>query len=360
MKTTSIFITLTFLLLIGANIMGQEISKLELNKIEPFETMKGSTADIVQVLPGEKVIEKTTLYNKTTVFTTLFCTDKNGKRTKIYEGGRVDYFSHSQTGERICFSDGGNFIIIDIPTLQEFRFQTVDAIYMSAFPNISPDGDEITFLKSERSEKEGVTINNDLIIVRNIITKEERIIGNGCWPRWSPNSSQIVFSRVEGSIGNWTSYLWVVNTNGTGLRKLKSSVYLSGAEVEWSPDGNYVMDPDRQGNLRIVDVIKDEAVVVPPTRFGKPPGNARKEYWHTSWSPDGKSILAEVYTFNYKDETLDRELFLISVDGTKIEKLIIPGLNNDKFPIWLNSNELLFQNTHLGNVWNKTIVRSAE
>ncbi|MBU2505460.1 MAG: hypothetical protein KJ799_01870 [Bacteroidetes bacterium] len=364
MKTTSIFTAITFLLLIGTNIIGQEISKLLLNKIEPFKTMQGSTADIVQVLPGERIIEKTSLDGKTF----LFCLDKNGRRTKIYEGNPVDYFSHSQNGNRICFSTGGDeFIVKDVNTLQEFRFVKLDPVYLSRFANISPDGEEITFFKSKRLRNEGETLNDDIIVVRNSSTKEDRVIGNGGCPKWSPNSSQIVFSRVEGGKCDWTDYLWIVNSDCTGLRQLNSTIHMGGAHVKWSSDGKYVMDSDREGNLRIVDVLKDEAVVIPMSRFGKAPDNARKEPSNSSWSPDGKSILAEIMTYNFRDEMLDKELFLISVDGTKIEKLIIPTLNNDEFrlnpklfPIWLNNSELLFRNTQQGNLWNKAVVRSAE
>ncbi|MBU0560868.1 MAG: hypothetical protein KKG93_15020, partial [Bacteroidetes bacterium] len=94
--------------------------------------------------------------------------------------------------------------------------------------------------------------------------------------------------------------------------------------------------------------------------FGKAPDNARKEPSNSSWSPDGKSILANITTYSQIDETIERELFLISVDGAKIEKLIIHGLNNNEFPVWLNSNELLCRNTQQGNLWNKAVVRSAE
>jgi hypothetical protein len=357
MKTTSIFITLTFLLLIATNIMGQEISKLVLDKIKPFKTMQGSTADIVQVLPGERIIEKSSLEGKTV----LFCTEKSGKRTKIYEGNPVDYFSHSQNGNRICFSTGGDeFIIKDVNTLQEFRFPTLDHIYLSGFANISPDGNYIVFDKSERWPKENQSINDDLIVIKNLISKEERVIGKGVFPKWSPNSQQIIFGRADGYIGNWRSYLWIVNSDGTGLRKLMSSIHLGGWHIEWSFDGNRVMDSDREGNLRIVDVLKDEAVVIDVSRLGELP-NTKKYFIKTAWSPDSKTILTQVQVDRaVTEENIDQEIFLISADGSKVEKIVITGLNAEEFHLWLNSNELLFRNNQLGNIWNKAILRSDE
>lgn len=337
--------------------IGQENINQTIIKTVQLETFLRTDADIVQILPEDRYIQKYRIEGKTY----LELIEKSGKRTKIYEGSPVDYFSHSQNGNRICFSTGGEgeFIVKDVNTLREFRYQTLDPIYLSSFATISPDGEKITFHKSKRLSNEGETINEGIIVVRNLSTKEDRVIGNGGWPKWSPNSTYIVFSRVEGSIGNWTSYLWIVNSDGSGLRKLKSSVSMNGGVVKWSYDGRRVMDSDREGNLRIVDVLNDETVVIPPSRFGKAPNNARKEHWNSSWSPAGKTVLADIITFNYRDEEVERELFLISVDGAKIEKLIIPGMD-DEFPVWLNSNELLFRNTQQGNIWSKAIVRSTK
>jgi hypothetical protein len=85
-----------------------------------------------------------------------------------------------------------------------------------------------------------------------------------------------------------------------------------------------------------------------------------KCFGKTAWSPDSKTILAQVFVDkDITQENIGIELFLISVDGTKIGKIDIPGLNN-VFPVWLNEHELLFRNTLRGNVWNKAIVRSIE
>jgi WD40 repeat protein len=352
MKKTLFLACMIFCVLLTSRIIGQEITERTLENGQPFDAMQGSTADIVQVLPGEKIIEKETLDNKTV----LFCTDKNGKRTKIYQGNPVEHFSHSQNGERLCFQAGGEFIIKDINSDKEFRFQTVNPVYLSGFPNISPDGDKIVFYKTERRSKEKRT---DMIVIKNIVTEEEQIIPKGGCPKWSPTSQQIVFDRGDGYIGHWTNYLWVINSDGTGLRKLNSAIHLGGARVQWSPDGKYVMDSDRQGNLRIVDVLKDEAVVVPIENLGKLP-DTRKYFEKETWSPDGKTILARVIIIKaITEEDIDSEIYLISVDGTKIEKIEIPGLNKE-IPVFLNSSELLFRNSQQGNVWNKTTIRSAE
>lgn len=358
MKTKFLFTLTVYFLLASSSVTGQEISKRTLQKIQRLEAMGQSTAEIVQVLPGEKIIEKTEIDNKTT----LFCTDKSGKRTKIYEGKSFGYlFSHSQTGERLCFQDEYEFIVKDINTLQEFRFQTVDPIYLSSFADISPDGNEIVFHKSERFPKGKRTLNDDKIVVINLVTKKEEVIAAGAAPKWSPNGNKIIFSRIDGTEDNWgPDYVWIINRDGTGLHKLNSSIHLGGsALIQWSSDGKFLMDNDRQGNLRIVDVVKDKSTVVPAARFGKVINYDRKEYMQVSWSPDGKTILADVGTYNQNDERIGRELFLISVDGSKIEKIEIPGLNNE-YPVWLNGNELLYRNSQQGNIWNKAIVRSAE
>jgi WD40 repeat protein len=348
-----LFLTAVLFCLLTFGSKAQEITTRTLENGQPFSAMQGSTADIIQVLPGEKIIENATIDGKTV----LFCTENSGKRTKIYQGNRIGHFSHSQNGERICFEIAGEFIVKDINSGQEFRFQTVDPVYVSRFVSISPDGDKIVFDKTERHPKGHRSVNDHLIVIKDLKTGEERIITKGGCSKWSPTSQQIVFLRSDGYIAHWTDYLWVINSDGSGLRKLNSAIHLGGARVQWSPDGKYVMDSDRQGNLRIVDVKKDEAVIVPPSRFGNVP-DAIKEYMGESWSPDGKTILARVIVV--KDiTTIDSELYLISVDRTKIEKIDIPGLNKE-IPVFLNSSELLFRNSQQGNVWNKTTIKSTE
>jgi len=56
-------------------------------------------------------------------------------------------------------------------------------------------------------------------------------------PRWSPDGSKIVFaSRAISGDGGASEGIWVVNADGSGLRKI-SNTRLS---VEWSPSGAFL------------------------------------------------------------------------------------------------------------------------
>ena len=335
--------------------IGQKITVQTIKSPQVFAPMQGRTGEIVQSLPGERVIDKETVNGKTS----LYYLDKEGKRTKIYEGGAVEHFTRSRTGERICFHAQGKFIVKDLATLQEFRFEELAPLYLKGFANISPDGDKVVFGKSPTRRSVNQSDNDNLITVRDLMTEEEQVIGKGADPKWSTVSQQIVFSIADGHVGDWTPYLWVMNSDGTGARKLKSSIYMDGWYVTWSPDGKYVMDSDRRGNLRIVDVAKDKAVVVPPSDLGEVP-NCRKSFFSTEWSPDSKTILVHVLVEReITEEIAGWELYSVSVDGGKIEKLEVPRLAMET-PLWLNNEKLLYRNSQAGDGWNEAAVRRAE
>lgn len=174
MKTTSIFITLTFLLLIGTNIIGQEISKLVLDKIKPFKTMQGSAADIVQVLPGERIIEKSSLEGKTV----LFCTEKNGNQTKNAD------FSYTLN----------NIIAITPPNG-----------YSS--PKWSPDGNKLLFTTNKYAGLYIINLNG-----KKEIIKLNMLDGAGYNAEWSEDSKNI-FYRHKITDAHYKSLLEVKSIN---------------------------------------------------------------------------------------------------------------------------------------------------
>lgn len=339
-------------LLFPLQAVGQKVTVQTIKSPEAFSAMQGRTGNIVMSLPGEAVIEKEDVDGKTV----LYSLDRTAKRTKIYQGGRVDYFTHSRTGDRICFSAQGMFVVKDLRTSKEFSIRRVDPIYAGFFANISFDGQNVVFNRALREGRANYSANDYLIVTRNLASNEEQVIGSGECPKWSTHSRQIVFGRGEGDLGDWTSYLWVMNSDGSGARKLHSSINMDGWYVTWSPDGKYIMDLDRAGDLRIVDVVKDEAVVVPPSRLGNVP-NCRKWFHSTEWTPDGKSILVHVAIDSEVTEVLAGwELFLVSVDGSNIEKLEVPDLGMQT-PIWLSNDTFLYCNRKMGIGWKEVTIR---
>ena len=54
----------------------------------------------------------------------------------------------------------------------------------------------------------------------------------GLAPAWSPNGTRIAFVRK--------GYLYVMNANGKGLRRVRGRQPISAEDVAWSPDGHFL------------------------------------------------------------------------------------------------------------------------
>ncbi|MEW6215572.1 MAG: hypothetical protein AB1478_10295 [Nitrospirota bacterium] len=185
------------------------------------------------------------------------------------------------------------------------------------FPECSPDGTKIVFVFSGYNEPSSIWIvNSDGTGFEKISDK-----GDGS-PSWSPDGSQIVFTRPSGEI-------WIMNADGTNRRFLTV-----GSSPKWSinnkivflkrekPKGRYniwVINRDGTGLIRLTNTPEDE---IQPAWFpdGKKIAFTRlssKGIWvmnsdgtnqiqlttkdgqMPSWSPDGKWIVFITWSDSY-------------------------------------------------------------
>jgi Tol biopolymer transport system component len=100
----------------------------------------------------------------------------------------------------------------------------------------SPDGTMITFFRVGTTGGDaGIwVINADGSGVRQIATLPDDFTGN---PAWSPDGSQIAYSRNTFVAGRWEPRIWVVNADGTGDHLLLDR---PATDPSWSPDGERI------------------------------------------------------------------------------------------------------------------------
>jgi len=102
-------------------------------------------------------------------------------------------------------------------------------------------------------------------------------------PQVSPDGLQIVFTRrwVDKINDRWESSLWIMNADGSKLRKLTD-----GSSPRWSPDGTrlaFLHQGEPRGTQLFVRWMDAEGATTQITRVEKAPSGI-------VWSPDGNSI----------------------------------------------------------------------
>jgi TolB protein len=139
--------------------------------------------------------------------------------------------------------------------------------------------------------------------------------GSGAAPEWSPDGRKLVFvKRPERSgaacrpVGSCHDEIYVINADGTGLRRLTRNAVVDGAPV-WSPDGRriaFTRDRDRQtANIYVMNADGSGQRRLTP--------NLRRRPWvELAWSPDWKKI-AFIASAGHLGAA---DIFVINADGS--------------------------------------------
>jgi Tol biopolymer transport system component len=156
--------------------------------------------------------------------------------------------------------------------------------------------------------------------------RHPRAIGRGYEPGWSPDGKQLVFVSKPGSF----QALFVVNADGSGLRRITPWRLRAGGHPDWCPDSTRILFagglPDH-GNL--FTIRPDGTGLQQLTPF-----TGLTRISAGSFSPDGKSIVFDtvVGAVNPPRATLN-DVFVMNADGSHIRP-ITRTRNEDDSPDW--------------------------
>ena len=169
----------------------------------------------------------------------------------------------------------------------------------------------------------------DLAIYEIATGKKRRLTNKGSWDesvefaefsRWSPDGKQIVYDWCN---ENYSIDLCIIGLDGSKPRILYSNEEVVWAQTyDWSPDGKQILAcfcrkgvPDQivlvsaaDGSVRVLKVL-GVLGLASPMRWPR----------NMCFSPDGRYI---VYDFSKKEDSLERDISLLSTDGGREIPLI--------------------------------------
>jgi len=149
----------------------------------------------------------------------------------LFKGGPA----WSPDGKTIAFSwDGaGGSAIYVVPAAGGSSKRLTDAITLDYKPAWSPDGTKIAFQSNRDGNAEIYVMNPD----GSGITRLTNDPGKDMEPAWSPDGSQLAFTSTRSGFQE----IWLMNADGSGLTALTPIGAWSDGAAAWSPDGTQIV-----------------------------------------------------------------------------------------------------------------------
>lgn len=169
-----------------------------------------------------------------------------------------------------CFSSDGKMIVFEKGTSPKY------------YVKYKTTSNAITYVK-------GVKITENQIWIKNLESGELKMIGQGSYPKFSPDDSKIVFVKYE-------------------LNKMKTA---------------------ETGTICIISNDGESQSQITGTDLGY-------ATW-PNWSPDGKNIVFQLT----KPNKLDSDIYTIEVDGENLKQHTV-NKSDDFAPYWTSDNYIFF------------------
>lgn len=155
----------------------------------------------------------------------------------------------------------------------------------------------------------------DIQVARIDGTSRRTLTSSSDWDidaQWSPDGTQLSFTRMPPG-GEWLkSAIWVMRSDGTGQREIGL-----GQSARWSPDGKSLVaaapTDASGGDLFIIDIHTGARRPL----FSSPQGEQP-----AGWSRDGKMILFTRFNDQFGHHS---DVFVVNADGTNLRMLAKGG-----------------------------------
>ena len=155
----------------------------------------------------------------------LWAADPDGQNQQLLVTGPTSFSDWSPSGTRVAF-DFANDSGVHIATIDATggsRQDLTSAPGIQETPKWSPDGQWITYGAFDPQTQDWADFSTSIWVMRSDGSDARRVTDDGfdVEPVFSPDGNQILFGRIMGdSLAGQLEALYVVNTDGTGLREI--------------------------------------------------------------------------------------------------------------------------------------------
>ena len=168
---------------------------------------------------------------------------------------------------------------------------------------------------------------NDNLSAKRNLTKNSGF--SDSQPRWSPDGSHIVFTRIMDRSKSQTSdEIFVMNADGTDQQRLTNN-NVSDREPCWSPDGKHIAFTSRISGISQIFVMELSTSALTQLTGIDEDENERGSF-APDWSPDGTEIIYEKFIrspFGFSHKTI----YVMDSDGENQQPLLSDlDENNDE------------------------------
>ena len=180
----------------------------------------------------------------------------------------------------------------------------------------SPDGKQMACeaWDDSNSERNGLYL-ADAPDGQNLVQLTRNPLGTTDLPQdFSPDGSRIVFLRAEPVEDALFGTLYVVNVDGTGLRRITPP----GSHIQtarWSPDGKWIVFGSTGSEpYQVIEAVRPDGTGQKKV-FEDPDGGSA---FTPTWSPDGNKIMFGLIAnseYSKPEEQMDNKLCVIDEDG---------------------------------------------
>ena len=190
--------------------------------------------------------------------------------------------------------------------------------YQAWEPAWSPDGTQLALATTRSNSGSGMMMGIAIVDVATgtatQIIEHPSIDGQDHFPRWSPDSTQLVFWRGSAASDGGDTAVYTVGVDGTGLTQLTDDALVAG-DPDFSPDGARILftthpllQYQEAGQSELYTMATDGTDQQLITDYGDSGPRATQP----RWTPDGTAI---VYIRTNQDGQ-PRTIYAMSPDGT--------------------------------------------